>query len=190
VCVDVGRTAHVAPVSVVEPTVSVMRSAGRLVVDPRIHADEIARFTSHIVRGPTASDCDIWISAIGADGYGRYYLTRQGMGLCVRPHRYALAMAAGALAAGVLGLHECDNPVCVKIAADTDPQQHVVSGSQGDNMERMARMRRGGGRHAVRRFDSRGVRRERSVALRDAVRHGWDAAAVQAALLGDQPTLW
>jgi hypothetical protein len=110
VCVDVGRTAHVAPVSVVEPTVSVVRSAGRLVVDPRIHADEIARFTSHIVRGPTASDCDIWISAIGADGYGRYYLTRQGMGLCVRPHRYALAMAAGALAAGVLGLHECDNP--------------------------------------------------------------------------------
>lgn len=35
-----------------------------------------------------------------------------------------------------------------------------------------------------------GARRERSVALRDAVRHGWDAAAVQAALLGDQPTLW
>jgi hypothetical protein len=32
------------------------------------------------------------------------------MGLCVRPHRYALAMVCGALAAGVLGLHECDNP--------------------------------------------------------------------------------
>lgn len=76
------------------------------------------------------------------------------------------------MAAGVLGLHECDNPVCVKIAAETDVQQHVVSGSQGDNMERMARMRRGGGRHVVRRFDSRGVLRERSVALRDAVRHG------------------
>jgi hypothetical protein len=78
----------------------------------------------------------------------------------------------------------------VKIAADSDVRQHVVSGSQGDNMERMARMRRGGGRHAVRRFDSRGVRRARSVALRDAVRDGWDATAVQAALLGDQPTLW
>src|SRR4029077_6646933 len=26
-----------------------MRSAGRLVVDPRIHAGEIARFTSHVV---------------------------------------------------------------------------------------------------------------------------------------------
>ncbi len=59
------------------------------------------------------------------------------------------------MAAGVLGLHECDDPVCVKIVAEEDVQQHVVSGSQGD-----------------------------------AVRHGWDAAAVQAALLGDQPTLW
>ena len=56
------------------------------------------------------------------------------------------------MAAGVLGLHECDDPVCVKIVAEKDVQQHVVSGSQGD-----------------------------------AVRHGWDAAAVQAALLGDRP---
>ena len=110
--------------------------------------------------------------------------------MCVRPHRYALAIESGVVAAGVLGLHECDNPVCVKIAADEATQLHVVSGSQGDNMERMSRMRRGGGRYAVRRFDSRGVRRERSVALREAVRHGWDAAAVEAALLGDQPMLW
>ena len=174
--------------SVLEPTVGPMRSAGRLVVDPRIHAGEIARFTSHVVCGPTASDCSIWISAIGADGYGRFYLTRGGMGLCVRPHRYALALRCGLLAAGVLGLHECDNPVCVKVAADGDVE-HVVAGSQGDNMERMARMRRGGGRYLVRRGDSRGVRRERSVALREAVRHGWDAA-VETALLGDQPTLW
>jgi hypothetical protein len=77
-----------------------------------------------------------------------------------------------------------------EIAAETEVRRHVVYGFQGDNMERMARMRRGGGRHVVRRFDSRGVRRERSVTLRDAVRNGWDAAAVQAALLGDQPTLW
>lgn len=166
-----------------------MRSAGRLVVDPRIHADEIARFASHIVRGPTASDGDIWIAAIGADGYGRFYLTRAGMGLCVRPHRYALAIAGGVVAAGVLGLHECDNPVCVKVAADGEVE-HVVAGSQGDNMDRMAKMRRGGGRYVVHRGDSRFGRRARSVALREAVRHGWDAAAVEAALLGDQPTLW
>jgi hypothetical protein len=56
-------------------------------------------------------------------------------------------------------------------------------------MERMARMGRGGGRHAVRRVDQRGLCRERSVAPRVGARNGWDAAAVQAAL-GDQPTLW
>ena len=57
--------------SVPEPTVRPMRSAGRLVVDPRIYAGEIARFTSHVVCGPAASDCSIWTAAIGADGYGR-----------------------------------------------------------------------------------------------------------------------
>jgi hypothetical protein len=79
--------------------------------------------------------------------------------------------------------------VCVKIAADGEIE-HVVAGSQGDNMDRMVKMRRGGGRYVVRRGDRRGVRRERSVALREAVRHGWDAAAVETALLGNQPTLW
>lgn len=168
---------------------TIMRSAVLLVVHPGIHAAEIARFKSHVVCGPAASDCDIWTGAIGADGYGRFYLTRDGVGLCVRPHRYALAMACGAVAAGVLGLHECDNPVCVKVAADGEIE-HVVAGSQGDNMERMSKMRRGGGRYLVRRGDSRNARRARSVALREAVQHGWDAAAVEAALLGDQPTLW
>jgi hypothetical protein len=71
VCVDADRATRTGPVSVVEPTVSVMRSAGRLVVDPRLHAGEIARFTSHVVCGSAASDCNIWTGAIGADGYGR-----------------------------------------------------------------------------------------------------------------------
>ena len=77
----------------------------------------------------------------------------------------------------------------MKIAADGEIE-HVVAGSQGDNMDRMVKMRRGGGRYVVRRGDRRGVRRERSVALREAVRHGSDAAAVETALLGNQPTLW
>lgn len=85
-------------------------------------------------------------------------LTRDGAGFCVRPHQYALAIAAGSVPAGVLGLHECGNPVCVKIAADPDVQQRVVSSSQCDNGVPVARLCRGG-RHAVRRFASRGVRR-------------------------------
>ncbi len=43
-----------------------LRSAGRLAVDLLLHAAEIARFRGHVVRGPTASDCDIWTGAIGA----------------------------------------------------------------------------------------------------------------------------
>lgn len=48
-----------------------MRSAGQLIVDQQLHAAEISRFHSHVVCGPTPSDCNIWTGAIGKDGYGR-----------------------------------------------------------------------------------------------------------------------
>lgn len=37
-----------------------MRSAGQLIVDRVLHAAEIAPFHSHVVCGPTPSDCNIW----------------------------------------------------------------------------------------------------------------------------------
>jgi hypothetical protein len=49
-----------------------MRSAGRLTVDRVLPAAQIARFHEYVVCGPTASDCDVWTGAIGADGYGRF----------------------------------------------------------------------------------------------------------------------
>jgi hypothetical protein len=80
-------------------------------VDPTVHAAEVARFRSKMVAGPGDGDCSIWIGSIGAYGYGRNFITRAGMGFCVRPNRYALALATGsALDAGVFALHECDNP--------------------------------------------------------------------------------
>jgi hypothetical protein len=89
-----------------------------------------------------------------------------------------------------LGLHECDNPLCVKVCAPEEQCQHVVVGTQGHNMRRMARMRRGGGRRAIR-SDGLRARRDRSVALRAVRRErGWDRAAVESALVGDMPTLW
>ncbi|WP_261898414.1 hypothetical protein [Mycobacterium marinum] len=54
------------------------------------------------------------------------------------------------------------------------------------------RAHRGGGRVVVRRGDH-GIkaRRARAVALREAVRPGWDTEAVETALLGStDPTLW
>ena len=94
------------------------------------------------------------------------------MGLCVRPNRYALALATGsALGADVFALHECDNPLCVKVSGSGALCEHVVAGTQFDNMRRMARARRGGGRPTIRGL-GREVRRERSVAPREAVQGG------------------
>jgi hypothetical protein len=56
-------------------------------VDPKVHAAEVARFRAKIVAVPGDGDCSIWIGSIGADGYGRYFITRAGMGFCVRPNR-------------------------------------------------------------------------------------------------------
>jgi hypothetical protein len=117
------------------------------------------------------------------------------MRIMVRANRYALAAAqhGKALEPWVRALHGCDNPPCVRVSTpEEDGLLHVVPGTQRDNMLMMARAGRGGGRVAVRRGDN-GIRarRARAVALRDAVRNGWDSEAVAAALLGSSdPTLW
>ena len=160
-------------------------------VDSVVHADECRRFDSYVVQGPDASDCDFFTGAIGTDGYGRFFIYRGGKGICVRPHRYALARRLGVvLQPHQLGLHECDSPLCVKVSAPDATCQHVVVGTQAENMRRMARMRRGGGRRSIP-SDGLWARRERSVALRTVLRErGWDRAAVEAARLGGMPTLW
>lgn len=113
----------------------------------------------------------------------------------VRANRYALAAAKDgvALEPWMRALHGCNNPPCVRVSLPGDTGLlHVIGGSQRDNMEMMARAGRGGGRPAVRRGDA-GVRARhaRAVALREAVRNGWNAEAVAEALLGaTEPTLW
>ncbi|MBU8834577.1 hypothetical protein [Mycolicibacterium goodii] len=152
-----------------------MRQGRELVVDPVRHASEIAQFFSHVVRGPGQQDCWLWTGAIGTDGYGRFALRRGGWrhAVMVRPPRYALAHA------------QAGEPL------QGDVRAHVIAGTQQENMEQMVARGRGGGRPAV---IARGAgvraRRERALALREAVRSGWDAAAVEAAMLGAQPRLW
>jgi hypothetical protein len=70
----------------------------RLVVDPRVHGEELARFEANVVRGPGAADCAIWCSAIGADGYGRFWLRRGGARVMVRANRYALTAVLASIA--------------------------------------------------------------------------------------------
>ena len=120
-------------------------------VDPKVHTAEVERFRSKIVTGSGDEDCSTWIGSLGADGYGRYYITREGMGFCVRPNRYALALESGeVLSADVFALHECDIPVCVKVNPSECLRQHVVAGAQHENMRRMGRARRGGGHPTIR----------------------------------------
>lgn len=152
-----------------------------------------------MVCGPGPQDCHLWVGAIGSDGYGRFAIRRGADPHVVRTSRYASAAAlqGQALAAADLVLHMCDLPLCVRsvTAADTEAgvRAHIILGTQNDNMRRMAFMGRGGGRRAIVTHGA-GVtaRVERSRALRDAVRDGWDDDAVQAALLGqpDQYRLW
>ena len=158
--------------------------------------DEAARFAAHIARGPGVCDCWIWTGAIADDGgYGRFWYSAHPPRV-VRAHRYALAQASGGqLPAGTVAMHLCDNPVCVR-AHGVGGQEalgrfgalagpHVVAGTQRDNLALMAMKGRAGTT-----AQTRAQRTARSRALRDAVRHGWDADAVAAAWFGDTLTLF
>lgn len=163
-------------------------------MDPARDAAEIARFEQSVVRGPEPDDCWLFVSAIGGDGYGRLWIRRGGRRIMVRSNRYALALAreGEALEPRERSLHGCDVPLCVRVSLPGElGRRHVYAGTQRDNMEQMGRSGRGGGRVAVRRGNAGLLaRRDRSIALREAVRHGWDAQAVADALAVGHPTLW
>ncbi|MCH2219498.1 MAG: hypothetical protein MK097_04115, partial [Dechloromonas sp.] len=167
-------------------------------VDPVEHADEIARFQQRVVMGPLATDCFVWAGGLSDDGYGVFRITRNGVRHVVRTSRYALALSlkGTVLQPDVFALHECDDPICVRVSTAEDVVRglgvHVVGGDRRDNMRRMARMRRGGGRRAILTRDAgAAARAARSRAIRAAVADGWNADQVAAALLGAaQPTLW
>ncbi|RWA23359.1 hypothetical protein MBRU_00645 [Mycolicibacterium brumae DSM 44177] len=117
--------------------------------------------------------------------------------MMVRPPRYALAVARAGqpLQGDVRALHECDVTLCVRVVGAEEiaagVRAHVTAGTQQENMEQMAARGRGGGRpRVIARGAGLRARRERALALREAVRSGWDSAAVEAAMLGGQPRLW
>ena len=95
-----------------------------------------------MVRGPGDDDCAIWTGAVGADGYGRFWVRRGGTRMMVRADRYALAAALDGevLESWVRALHGCNNPPCVRVSS---PGRQTVCfmccrGTQRDNMLMMA----------------------------------------------------
>jgi hypothetical protein len=65
------------------------------------------------------------------DGFGYGFVTMRGVGK-VLAHRLAWALHNGADPAGKVVMHTCDNPPCIN-------PEHLVLGTQKDNMNDMRR---------------------------------------------------
>lgn len=152
------------------------------------------RFWEKVVKGPRPNDCWIWTGAIADDGYGRFWITREGGQRALRPQRYAYEQLTGEiLNPGITLLHVCDVPLCVH--ASTGPESHLMPGTQALNMIDRSRK----GRHSnASSFHWRGVGRAqfvaRSLELRTALlEHGWNETIIRPLLTGidaEAPTLF
>lgn len=142
--------------------------AAALWVDRLVHAAACLRLDLHIVEGPREQDCSVFRGGLGRMGAVAFTDT---------------AVVSGCAYVGT------DTPWRARITGHrrrmisrcvTDPDaryQHVVARTKRDNMIRMARMGRGGGRRSPLHRDGRGRRRTRSLALGEAVRDGWGSGA-------------
>ena len=69
-----------------------------------------------------SGECWVW-TGTKAGGYGRFYLNRRMM----PAHRYSWTETSGPIPDGLMVLHKCDNPSCVR-------PDHLFLGTQSDNM--------------------------------------------------------
>lgn len=78
---------------------------------------------------PELGPCWIWTAAINhhRGGYGMFALRK---GVIRRAHRIAWELTSCPVPAGLMVLHRCDNPPCVRPA-------HLFTGTGGDNMADM-----------------------------------------------------
>lgn len=154
---------------------------------------EIDRFWSHVVKGPRETDCWIWTGALSDDGYGRFWIGRDDYARTLRPNRIAYALAEGVS----VDLHPvvehlvCDNPICVR--ADGSRFDHLLGSTQAANLSRIGLHGRTSPRVYRRRVGSREETYRRSLAIRAAVKDGWDDEKIARALASiddGQPALF
>jgi hypothetical protein len=153
------------------------------------------RFWSKVIKGPRPDDCWLWTGAVADDGYGRYWIRNEAGGQqAVRPQRYAHTLLTGEeLDPGVVLMHSCDIPLCVRSTGGTD--SHTYPGTQAANLLDRSQKRRHANAHTWR---WRGVGRANLAAqsreLRDALKaHGWDESVIRPLMSGidpDAPTLF
>lgn len=122
-----------------------------------ISPDAVERFWAFVDKG--RSDlCWIWTGGRTGHGYGSFFLD----GRTQRAHRVCWEMLHGSIPDGLLVLHRCDNPLCVR-------PDHLFLGTHADNTRDMVHKSRGGTpprligeRHPGARLDADIVRQIRS----------------------------
>lgn len=130
---------------------------------------DIARFWSKVVQSPT---CWYWVGAISApDGYGRFNYQRKNRQRTVLAHRFSVELTHGLLDDGVVCEHKCNEPLCVRVGTD-----HLVESTYSENVRFAISLGRLSG-HTL--LDGSGrARYDRSVAIREALRYGYDEKAL------------
>lgn len=146
----------------------------------------VARFRAKVVVTP---GCHYFVGAVSnPDGYGRFTFTDGDAPRTLSAHRVALLLAHGDLGDGVIGEHDCDETLCVRVG-----DGHLKLGTQAANLAHAVAV----GRHfgpAPAGGDPRG-RYGRAVAIRDALTGGYDERRLRAALAvptvaSTEPTLF
>lgn len=107
-------------------------------LSPRLSRTDRVRLMAQVM--PTAA-CDVWLGAVGRDGYGRFSLTRPGGGeRIVTSHLAAATIAFGPIPLGATLMHDCDVRICVS----TGPGDLRVA-TQRENVRQAVRRGRAAG---------------------------------------------
>ena len=77
-------------------------------------------------------ECILWDGAVNSMGYGQV----RDKGKTKYVHRLVWKEKNGTIPKGMVIMHKCDTPLCVN-------QEHLVLGSQGDNLRDMMQKGRG-----------------------------------------------
>ena len=135
----------------------------------------VRRFRAKVVVTP---GCHYFVGAVSnPDGYGRFTFTDGDTPRTLSAHRVALLLVHDDLGRNVIGEHDCDETLCVRV-----DDGHLKLGTQAANLAHaVATGRHLGPTPAYR--DPRG-RYGRAVAIRDALLGGYDPTRLRAALTG------
>lgn len=135
-------------------------------------AREASRFWALVAKDENPRGCWIWIGAIADDGYGRFWVRRDGGQRAVRPHRYAYALVHGetSLEEVPVLMHACDNPLCVK--ATDDAATHLYPGTQAANLLDRAQKGNATNQYSVWRGLTRAQKAAHARELRESIKNG------------------